>query len=144
MVRFILKKEFFEKILLGEKIEEYRAVNTRNALILFDCKKIGKDEVEIIKPKNIKEIRFELGYTGTYFIIEVKKIAYEVFENFIPEDFVKGSTAFTIYLGKILKIHKKWLYLFFSTNLTFRIMAGEYETIRTMTGGTVRGLPNRR
>ena len=111
MVRFILKKEFYNEIISGKKVEEYRAVSVRNALILFDCKKIidekGEPGVEILQPKKIKEIRFDLGYTGNYFVIEVNKIAYEQFEDFLPEGFKKGSQAFTIYLGKIIKIHKK-------------------------------------
>jgi hypothetical protein len=97
MIDLILTSENFDLIASGQKKEEYRAISN------YYIKKLCTIENGEFNPReDIKEIRFRKGYTQQTLIVEIKGIYIDTFENFIPENFKRGDTVFTIELGKII------------------------------------------
>lgn len=97
----IIKEEYFNEILNGTKIEEYRSLS-EHYFKMF-CKK-GKDGYyDEIKP--IKEITLAVGYRKDRktAVVEVKDLYICVFEKEIPPGFEKGDECFVIELGKVKK-----------------------------------------
>jgi hypothetical protein len=96
----IIEKQFFDQIITGQKLEEYRSLSDYyiNRFCVF------KGE-QFVAMKPIKSICFAVGYAKDRetAIVAVKGIFIDTFENIIPEGFNKGDQCFTIELGKVLK-----------------------------------------
>ena len=96
----IIEKKFFDRILSGEKKEEYRSLS--DYYINRFCVFKGEQFVDM---KPIKTICFAVGYAKDRqtAIVAVNGIFIDTFENLIPAGFKKGDQCFTIELGKVLQ-----------------------------------------
>ncbi|TDS14706.1 ASCH domain-containing protein [Sphingobacterium paludis] len=97
----IIKEVFFNQILSGEKIEEYRSLSDHYFKMFFDKNKDG--EYEFRKP--IDKIILAVGYhkSRKTAVVELKDIYIVEFQNVIPEGFEKGDECFVLELGKVLE-----------------------------------------
>lgn len=97
----IVKQEYFDEILTGKKIEEYRSLS-EHYFRMF-CEKGDDGVYDAMKP--IDKITMAVGYTKVrnVALIEVKDLYVCKFINEIPEGFKKGDECFVIELGKVLK-----------------------------------------
>lgn len=95
----IIKEEYFNEILSGVKIEEYRSLSDHYFKMFCDKNKEGVYD----KVKSIKEIVLAVGYRKDRktAVVEIKDIYICEFQNDIPEGFEKGDECFVIELGKI-------------------------------------------
>lgn len=94
----ILTKEWFLKILSGEKKEEYRDFTDYYIKRLCICDAKG----EIINVQKYDAIRFQLGYSKTQMLVECEGILVEA-DNEDDEEFTTDNCNFVIELGKILE-----------------------------------------
>lgn len=105
-----IERKYLDKIVSGEKVEDYRSIKP----FYFQkfCVKRTEGEhkgeyfvstVEDYKP--IKIIKFMAGYAkdSAFAIVEIEKIRINTFVNFIPPQFKKGHTCFTIFINKVLE-----------------------------------------
>ena len=99
-----IMKVFFDQIISGKKVEEFREPTDYWFRRLF----IIEDNT-VIKPKPFKYARFCVGYhkDREEALVEIKDIGYYEFVDYIPEGFEKGDEAIVIQLGKILSTKLK-------------------------------------
>lgn len=92
----ILTKEWFIKILSGEKKEEYRDFTDYyiKKLCITDAKG------DLIDVQKYDVIRFQLGYSKIQMIVECKGVLVEA-DNEEDEEFTTDNCNFVIELGKI-------------------------------------------
>lgn len=93
----ILTKEWFLKIIRGEKKEEYRDFTEYYISRLGILDKAG----ELIDTKKFETVRFQLGYSKTQMIVECKDVLVEYDEN--EEELNEETSEFVIILGDILE-----------------------------------------
>ncbi|MDV7696282.1 ASCH domain-containing protein [Chryseobacterium soli] len=105
-----IKKEFLDKILSGEKVEEYREIRPKNSTKYIEYF-TTKDGEEDVKPRPYKTIQFFNGYKGhrPEVIVKIKAAEIEYIidenENFIEyeengEIFLTAQMVYT--LGKVI------------------------------------------
>ncbi|KAA0126468.1 ASCH domain-containing protein [Chryseobacterium sp. SN22] len=94
----ILTKEWFLKILSGEKKEEYRDFTDRyiKRLAVTDSKG------DLIDVQKYDVIRFQLGYSKKQMIVECRGILVEA-DNKDDEEFTTDNCNFVIELGEIIE-----------------------------------------
>lgn len=100
ILTLILDKENFELIKSGKKKEDYRADSDFYARKLCNIK--GNDLVSL---KKFDLVKFSLGYTNKNIMLQCKGVFFDIFENYIPEGFLKGDQCYTIELGDIVEIN---------------------------------------
>jgi hypothetical protein len=93
-----LKKEWFLKILKGEKKEEYRDYTEYYVSRLAVLDKDG----EMIDTRKYDTVRFQLGYSKTEIIVECKDVLIEYDED-DSEEFNFDNSNFVVILGDILE-----------------------------------------
>lgn len=98
----ILKKEFFNQILSGEKKEEYRTFSD------FYIQKLCVVDKEnfITDTKKFETVRFQLGYSknAPQIVVECKNVLIDVDpEVKEDEDLTSENSNFVIILGDILE-----------------------------------------
>lgn len=98
-ITLIITQEYFDQILSGQKVEEYRSLS--EYYISRFCEFKGE---QFTGMKPIRSMRFAVGYSKTrkWAEIEVKGIFIDTFVDNIPEGFNNGDECFTIELGKVL------------------------------------------
>ncbi len=98
----ILKKEWYDKILSGEKKEEYRDFTDYYISRLCELDKQGN----IVNMKDYKFVRFQLGYSKqNQMLVEVKDLILE-FDSYDEDTGKFENPEFVIYLGEILEVIK--------------------------------------
>jgi len=106
-----IERKHLDAIISGEKGEDYRSIKP----FYFQKFCVKRTEGEhkgkyfIATPedyKPIKIIKFMAGYAkeSPYAIVMIEKIRINTFVNFIPPQFKKGHTCFTIFIKKVLEI----------------------------------------
>lgn len=97
----IIKEVYFNEIIEGKKIEEYRSLSDHYFRMFFE--KNSEGEYEFKKP--IDKIILAVGYSPTRktAVVELKDIYICEFMNDIPEGFEKGDECFILELGKVLE-----------------------------------------
>lgn len=96
-LHLIVFKKWYDKIVSGEKPEEYRQFTDywiKRLCIL--------DGDTIIGTKEFDTVKLHCGYTSTHVVFEKPEIFIDTFEKVIPEGVDKGSTVFTITLPKMI------------------------------------------
>lgn len=96
-VTLTIKLDNLKKIVSGEKNEEYRAVKQYYIHLFGPANKEG-----IVNNCGFIKLVCKNKSVDYWAIIEVKEIAHEKFVNFIPENFKKNDTAYTIYIKKVV------------------------------------------
>ncbi|QQT43380.1 Uncharacterised protein [Sphingobacterium multivorum] len=97
----IIKEEYFNEILAGNKKEEYRSLS-EHYFKMFSTK---NEQGEYAHLKDIKEIILAVGYSANRktMRIQLKDIYIVEFWNDIPEGFQKGDECFVLELGEVLE-----------------------------------------
>ncbi len=104
LVDLIIKKEWFDKILSGEKKEEYRSISEFNVNRLCDKTKEGWS------PRtDITHFRFFNGYKKDrpWLIVKSNGVFYDRFENEEKYKVPFGTELFTLELGEICETNIK-------------------------------------
>lgn len=119
----MIKKPWLEKIVSGEKKEEYR--ESKAYYYQMFLKKFGgfdegywvleppktlllrcgylKTKNHVVKEDNGVLYESPLDQSKPYCIIEVEKIRHEEFIEFIPDGFQQHDRAYTIYIKRVLE-----------------------------------------
>lgn len=95
-----IKKKWLQKIVSGEKIEEYRDSKEYYHKIFkeFDFKTF-----HVINPPKTIKLFVPYQKHTFYCIIEVEKIVHEKFEIDIPEGLKMNDLVYTIYIKNVLE-----------------------------------------
>ncbi|MCT3674453.1 ASCH domain-containing protein [Elizabethkingia anophelis] len=95
----VLTKEWFDKILSGEKKEEYRAMTN------FYISRLGviDEEGDLVDTKQYDTVRFQLGYgkEAPQMVVECKDVLIE-HDKDIEDTLTEENSNFVIVLGKIV------------------------------------------
>ena len=99
-----IMKVFFDQIISGEKIEEYREPTDYWFRRLY----VIENNVPV-RPKPFKYVRLCVGYhkNREEAIVEIKSINFFEFINDIPDGFERGDKSLVIELGKIISTKLK-------------------------------------
>ena len=100
-----IKKNLLEKIVSGEKVEDYRAVSRYNLGLLANFESKTGNKVQYMPREDITHIRFVSGYGDNikFAICEISGIFSVRYVKVIPEGIKPGTIMLTIKIRQVVK-----------------------------------------